>query len=158
MNVTVMDMPGSMDRPVIVSVAMSMTVSMMMSAGMPMGHPVPRRMGVIVSVPVRPMANTMEPNPDGPSVAGAIIATGARRLGRSVDILARTLTALDVAPVHPALDFAHPVTVIDGLFFLVILLVIVCGSQHQVMGTRRMGIIAHSIAVRRQGQQPHGNG
>ena len=100
----------------------------------------------------------MEPNPDGPSVAGAIIATGTRRLGRSVDILARTLTALDVAPVHPALDFAHPVTVIDGLFFLVILLVIVCRSQLQVMGTRRMGIIAHSIAVRRQGQQPHGNG
>ena len=143
-----------MDRPVGVSVAMSMTVSMMMSAGMPMGQPVPRRMGVIVSVPVRPVANTMEPNPDGPSVARAIV-TGTRRLGR---ILARTLTALGVAPMHPALDFAHPVTVIDGLFFLVILFVIVCGSQHQVMGTRRMGIIAHSIAVRRQGQQPHGNG
>jgi len=39
------------------------------------------------------------------------------------------LIALGVAPVHPALDFAHPVTVIDGLFLLVILLVVVCGSQ-----------------------------
>ena len=76
MGMTVMNLPGSMDRPVGVSVAMSMTVSMMMSAGMPMGHPVPRRMGVIVLVPVRPVANTMEPNPDGPSVARAIIATG----------------------------------------------------------------------------------
>ena len=158
MNVTVMHMPRYMDRPMGVAMAMSMPVSMLMSAGMPVGHPVPRRMRVIVPVSVRPVANTMEPNPDGPPVAGAIIATGTRRLGRSVDILARTLTALGVATVHPALDFAHPVTVIDGLFFLVILLVIVCGSQHQVMGTRRMGIIAHGIAVRRQGQQPHGNG
>ena len=69
MNVTVMHMPRSMDRPMGVSMAMSMPVSMLMSVGMPVGHPVPRRMRVIVPVSVRPVANTMEPNPDGPPVA-----------------------------------------------------------------------------------------
>jgi hypothetical protein len=63
---------------------------------------------------------------------------------------------LGVAAVHPALDFAHPVTVIDGFRLFVILFVIVCGSR-QVNDASRRGAGPRGSTARRRIQQRHGN-
>jgi hypothetical protein len=163
-----MQMTGSVSVPVGVAVdgrrpvPVEMPVSgndMTMVVGMPLFvlEPPPRRMWAMMPVGDRVM-HTVQPGADYPvPVTGAVIAAIVMRvLGRRVHIKRGFPPALSVAAVHPALDFAHPVTVIDSFCLLVILFIIVCGSR-QINDASRRGDSPHSKAARRRIQQCQGN-
>jgi len=66
--------------------------------------------------------------------------------------------ALAIPAVHPVLDLAHAVTVIDGLFLLILLIVLVvhgCPGQMDRAKRRGVCIIRLVLAVCREGKQAH---
>ena len=90
------------------------------------------RIGMSAGVPVGMMPDAAQPDPIRPAAmpeTGVCVAMIRRGFGGCLggQVQTRALVALGVATVHPALDLAHPVTVIDGLFLLVILVVVISG-------------------------------
>ena len=128
-------------------------------AGMPFGGsmfifmPMPSRMAMRTIVSVRTMAYPAMPDPVRRSIAGKMIGMA---FGRGAEVRHRITPALGAALMHPALDFAHPVTVVHGLGFVIILFVIVGGSQ--INCAIRVGMITRCEAVSRKGEKPYDNG
>ena len=136
-------MPRPMQMPPADGMNPAMPVSMPVAGdprppvGMPVTVACMARIGMSAGVPVGMMPNAAQPDPirlaamPETSVCVAMIRRGfGGRLGGQVQTRA---LALGVAPVHPALNLAHPVAVIDGLFLLVILVVVVrgCGQVNR---------------------------
>lgn len=132
---------------VMIGVLMRVSLSDSMGTTMPMRLLMPQ--GVPTRVPVGMMVivvDTVPPDAHYP-VAWAVTAISLWAIvvwRRQV----RTLPALGIASVHPALHFTDTVTVIDGFLLLVIIIVVVRGCR-QVNFACRVEICARGKAVRR---------
>lgn len=151
MVITMMGMAGhflmTMGMPRFGNPRMASTRTMCVMGFMPGGT------GMSAFMPIRAMSYSTHPDPVGRAIAGKITAAA---FGRGAEVRHRITPALGAALMHPALDFAHPVTVVHGLRLVVVLFVIVGGSQ--INYAIRVGMINHCEAVSRKGEKPYDNG
>lgn len=145
----------------------------MVAAGMDIGvdMPVPAfSPGIVpvVGMRVADFGGIAQPSSDTviqPAVAVLVMAFIAEifweRLGRRGDrryVQGRGLAfALAIPPVHPVLDFANPVTVIDRFFFVFLIVLVVRRCRYPLVGAKGKGrrIIRTGLAARRKDGQAH---
>ena len=153
---------GTMDLALVVVMAMRVAMADRMPLGMAVGMDMAGPMPATVVVAARAVAC-----PGGMAEMGAVAAfvraSAVEKVGRGLrrgvgDHIQGwgVAFALPVAPVQPILHIAHPVTVIRGLLFFV-LLVIILGGQLQPLrrGTTCLYHFGLGITQAKQAKQEH---